>query len=236
MQSTASPRANRGPAAAAENRRALIAAAREVYADGGLAAPFSAVAKRAGVGQGSLYRHFPDRTALAVAVFEENVAELEEYISDPDRTIDDLLDRVVAQAVEATALLELITADLKDPRVQPLGERFAVVVSSLVEREHRAGRIGDHIDAARRRDADHVNAGHVNAGPRGVGKRVDRVDTNGRRHRFEGQPAPGLRIAQFTTSRSRARNLSTFVAASANRGTSNRTAGFSIPSGASNSK
>lgn len=146
MQSTASPRANRGPAAAAENRRALIAAAREVYADGGLAAPFSAVAKRAGVGQGSLYRHFPDRTALAVAVFEENVAELEEYISDPDRTIDDLLDRVVAQAVESTALLELVTADLKDPRVQPLGERFAVVVSSLVEREHRAGRIGDHID------------------------------------------------------------------------------------------
>ena len=131
MPSTASPRANRGPAAAAENRRALIAAAREVYADGGLAAPFSAVAKRAGVGQGSLYRHFPDRTALAVAVFEENVAELEEYISDPDRTIDDLLDRVVAQAVESTALLELITADLKDPRVQPLGERFAVVVSSL---------------------------------------------------------------------------------------------------------
>jgi AcrR family transcriptional regulator len=147
VQSTASPRANRGPAAAAENRRALIAAAREVYADGGLAAPFSAVAKRAGVGQGSLYRHFPDRTALAVAVFEENVAELEEYISGPDRTIDDLLDRVVAQAVESTALLALITADLTDPRVQPLGERFAVVVSSLVEREHRAGRIGDHIDA-----------------------------------------------------------------------------------------
>ena len=40
-----------------------MAAAREVYAEAGLNAPFSAVAKRAGVGQGSLYRHFPDRTA-----------------------------------------------------------------------------------------------------------------------------------------------------------------------------
>ncbi|WP_127473986.1 TetR/AcrR family transcriptional regulator [Microbacterium sulfonylureivorans] len=147
MQSTASPRANRGPAAAAENRRALIAAAREVYADGGLSAPFSAVAKRAGVGQGSLYRHFPDRTALAVAVFEENVGDLEDYTAPAGRTIDDLLDRVVDQAVVSTALIELITADLHDPRVMPLGLRFAAVVSQLVAREHAAGRLGAHIDA-----------------------------------------------------------------------------------------
>lgn len=147
MPSTASPRANRGPAAAAENRRALIAAAREVYAEGGLNAPFSAVAKRAGVGQGSLYRHFPDRTSLAVAVFEENVGDLEDYTSPPDRTIDDLMDRVIDQAVVSTALIELITADLHDPRVVPLGERFAAVVSVLVQRERTAGRIGEHIDA-----------------------------------------------------------------------------------------
>jgi AcrR family transcriptional regulator len=143
----ASPRANRGPAAAAENRRALIAAAREVYAEGGLNVPFSAVAKRAGVGQGSLYRHFPDRTTLAVAVFEENVGDLEAYTSPPDRTIDDLLDRVVDQAVVSTALIDLITADLHDARVVPLGDRFAAVVSRLVGRERAAGRLGDHIEA-----------------------------------------------------------------------------------------
>jgi ABC-type glycerol-3-phosphate transport system substrate-binding protein len=61
-------RPNRGPAAGPGNRAALIAAAREVYGEDGLNAPFSAVAKRAGVGQGSLYRHFADRTSLAVAV------------------------------------------------------------------------------------------------------------------------------------------------------------------------
>lgn len=147
MPSSASPRANRGPAAAADNRRALIAAAREVFADGGLNAPFSAVAKRAGVGQGSLYRHFPDRTALAVAVFEENVGDLEDYIAPADRTIDDLMDRVVDQAVVSTALIDLITADLHDARVLPLGERFAAVVSRLVDRERAAGRIGSHIEA-----------------------------------------------------------------------------------------
>ncbi len=148
VPSTPSPRANRGPAAAADNRRALIAAAREVYAEGGLSAPFSAVAKRAGVGQGSLYRHFPDRTALAVAVFEENVVDLEQQTIGADRTIDDLLDQVVAQAVVSTAFIELLTADLHDPRVAPLGERFRALVERLVERERAAGRLGDHIETA----------------------------------------------------------------------------------------
>ncbi len=70
-------RPNRGRAAGPENRRALIVAAREIYATEGPSAPFSAIAKRAGVGQGSLYRHFPDRISLAVAVFEDNIADLE---------------------------------------------------------------------------------------------------------------------------------------------------------------
>ena len=42
-----------------------------MFAEGGVDAPLSAVAKLAGVGQGSLYRHFPDRGALALAVFGE---------------------------------------------------------------------------------------------------------------------------------------------------------------------
>jgi len=143
---TSTRKTNRGPAAGPDNRRALIAAAREVYAESGLSAPFSAVARRAGVGQGSLYRHFPDRTALAVAVFEENVSDLERYTAPEGRTIEDLLDRVVDQAVVSTALLDLITADLHDPRVVPLGERFRDLVVRLVEREHREGHIGDHVE------------------------------------------------------------------------------------------
>ncbi|MCP2637925.1 TetR/AcrR family transcriptional regulator [Microbacterium sp. HD4P20] len=153
MPRTASPRAdlsrpNRGPAAAAENRRALITAAREVYAEGGLNSPFSAVAKRAGVGQGSLYRHFPDRTALAVAVFEDNVRALEEYAAPSQCTVGDLLDQVVSQAVVSTAFIELITADMSDPRVARLGARFAALVRQVVDRDRSAGRIGAHIEAA----------------------------------------------------------------------------------------
>jgi AcrR family transcriptional regulator len=137
---------NRGPAAGPRNRAALIAAAREVYANNGLGVPFSAVAKRAGVGQGSLYRHFSDRTALAVAVFEENLDDLEQFTAPPERTIDDLLDRVVDQAMSATAFIDLITADRHDPRVVPLGIRFRAVVSRLLERERALGHVGAHVE------------------------------------------------------------------------------------------
>lgn len=142
----ADARPNRGPAAGPGNRAALIAAAREVYAEEGLTAPFSAVAKRAGVGQGSLYRHFPDKTALAVAVFEENLIDLEEFTGPPDRTIEDLLDRVVAQAMVGTAFIGFITADLHHPRVALLGTRFHAVVSRLLTRERALGHVGAHID------------------------------------------------------------------------------------------
>jgi hypothetical protein len=82
-----------------------------------------------------------------VAVFEENVADLEDYVAPPDRTIDDLMDRVVDQVIVSAALVELVTADLDDRRVAPLGERFAAVVARLVDREHAAGRLGSHVDA-----------------------------------------------------------------------------------------
>ncbi|TDE98826.1 TetR/AcrR family transcriptional regulator [Occultella glacieicola] len=146
QQSAASPRANRGPAAGPDNRRALIAAARQIYADAGMDAPFSAVAKRAGVGQGSLYRHFPDRTALAVAVYEENLAELEAFAQPADVTLDDLFDRVIAQATSSVGFLELIDRHRHDARVEALGARFFEVVQRLVEREQAAGRVGDHVD------------------------------------------------------------------------------------------
>ncbi|MBZ2197093.1 TetR/AcrR family transcriptional regulator [Ruania sp. N2-46] len=146
MQQTASPRTNRGPAAGPENRRALIAAAREIYADNGPNAPFSAVAKRAGVGQGSLYRHFPDRTALAVAVYEENLAELEEYARSGQITLDDLFDKAITQASSSMGIIALIDGDRHDPRVEALGARFLEVVERLLAREQAAGRLGDHVE------------------------------------------------------------------------------------------
>ena len=141
-------KANRGPSAGPENRRALIAAAREVFATEGLQAPFSAVAKRAGVGQGSLYRHFPDKLALAVAVFDENLDELEAFVAPPDVTLDDLLDAIIGQAVASTALIDLIWLNRRDERVTHLSDRLARIAETVLARERAAGRIGAHVETA----------------------------------------------------------------------------------------
>ncbi|MGV0741875.1 TetR/AcrR family transcriptional regulator [Mycolicibacterium sp. XJ870] len=53
------------------NESRIIAAAREIFATEGAAATLTQVAKRAGVGNATLYRHFPNRQALAAAVYED---------------------------------------------------------------------------------------------------------------------------------------------------------------------
>ncbi|MFJ5553508.1 TetR/AcrR family transcriptional regulator [Streptomyces sp. NPDC093225] len=56
---------------ARRNRDLLTAAAREAFAAHGLDAPLDEIARRAGVGNATLYRHFPTRAALVEAVFHD---------------------------------------------------------------------------------------------------------------------------------------------------------------------
>lgn len=63
---------------ARRNRDALIRAAREIFAAEGTDVPFEDFARRAGVGAGTLYRHFPTREALATAVYRAEVSALSE--------------------------------------------------------------------------------------------------------------------------------------------------------------
>ena len=60
---------------AIENRRQLIDQAREAFAESGEVS-MTAIAKRAGVGVGTLYRHFPTREALIVAVYNSEIEKL----------------------------------------------------------------------------------------------------------------------------------------------------------------
>lgn len=61
---------------ARRNRAALLAKAREVFHAGGFDLRFDDFARLAGVGTGTLYRHFPTREALAEAVYHEEIAAL----------------------------------------------------------------------------------------------------------------------------------------------------------------
>jgi AcrR family transcriptional regulator len=61
---------------AVRNRERLLKAAKAVFSAGGPDASLEAVAKRAGVGIGTLYRHFPTREALFEAVYRREVEQL----------------------------------------------------------------------------------------------------------------------------------------------------------------
>jgi AcrR family transcriptional regulator len=72
---------------ARDNRAAILDAARELFADSADVA-MCQVARRAGVGQGTLYRHFPDRGALAAEILDSYIVGFEELAvaeeGDPD--------------------------------------------------------------------------------------------------------------------------------------------------------
>ena len=59
---------------ARENRARLITAATAAFAEKGADAPLEDIARRAGVGIGTLYRHFPTRLDLQAAVFRSQVS------------------------------------------------------------------------------------------------------------------------------------------------------------------
>src|SRR6202045_5070793 len=76
VQSAATLRRPR--ADAVRNRERVLEAAKIVFSKGGADASLEAVAKRAGVGIGTLYRHFPTREALFEAVYRHEVQQLSE--------------------------------------------------------------------------------------------------------------------------------------------------------------
>ena len=67
---------------AERNRRLILAAARELFAQRGLDTSFEAVAREAGVGVGTLYRHFANRQALIAALFEDGLGKLSRIVEE----------------------------------------------------------------------------------------------------------------------------------------------------------
>ena len=61
---------------ARRNRERVLAAAREAFAEGGESTALEQIARRAGVGIGTLYRHFPNRQALLEALYINEVEDV----------------------------------------------------------------------------------------------------------------------------------------------------------------
>jgi AcrR family transcriptional regulator len=123
---------------ARRNRDRVLAAARAEFAGHGAGASLNRIAQRAGVGPGTLYRHFPSVQALLVAIIQEDVAALCERgetllgHAGPGAALRDWLRAV---AVHASAMRGLVAVEVlaggADPglarchdRIRDVGERL----------------------------------------------------------------------------------------------------------------
>ena len=106
---------------AAERRSAILGAARAVFTEDGIDTPLDRIAERAGVGRATLYRNFPGRTEIALAVLLEDVAELEAAHAESERPeafadfLSDLSGRLVRNAALAGAVRASPSSDILAP-------------------------------------------------------------------------------------------------------------------------
>jgi AcrR family transcriptional regulator len=137
------------------NYAALVAAAREVFAELGTDAPLDAIVRRAGVGRGTLYRHFPTREDLFVAIMRERVDELtsraQELLGapDPSAALEEWLRLYDRSATDYRGMSAHVNGGLADaaspvaPLCGPMKDGFAL----LVERARGAGQVRGDISA-----------------------------------------------------------------------------------------
>ncbi|MCX5213843.1 TetR/AcrR family transcriptional regulator [Kitasatospora sp. NBC_00240] len=154
MTVTAAPRPPKLRADATRNRERIITAAREAFVEHGADAPLDEIAKRAGVGNATLYRNFPDRAALFRAVVlhvkTRIVAHAEAALADHAAPFDALQDFVHAAADEKLgALCPMISGrfDPFDPELVEARSRLEGTVTELLDRARRSGALRADVGA-----------------------------------------------------------------------------------------
>jgi AcrR family transcriptional regulator len=149
--------AERGRRADAQrNRASLLAAASRLFVERGPAVPYVEIAKEAGVGVGTIYRHFPSREALIEAAYRSEldaVCDAAPTLLDslpPEQALRTWMDRFIEYMTTKIGMSEAIRAVVSaggDPFASSR-ERLDAVLEILVEATTEAGctRPGINVD------------------------------------------------------------------------------------------
>ncbi|MFD7307126.1 TetR/AcrR family transcriptional regulator [Promicromonospora sp. NPDC059942] len=128
---------------AARNRDLLVAAARRVFAERGPDVPLEEIAAEAGVSRTTLHRHFENRKALASAVLEHNVTDIEARaaaLADADDGAERLFHFLLDVQFESPWLARVV-ADGRMPGTADLAARTAAALGPLLDRARSRGRV-----------------------------------------------------------------------------------------------
>lgn len=141
---------------ARRNRARVLQAAQEAFAAEGIAVPLDEIARRAGVGAGTVYRHFPTKEALFEAIVLGQVHAMIDRIQeelaapDPGAAFFGLVHEFVTQSSMKRDLIDAlagagvdVTAALGEARV-----RMRTALGALLARAQQAGAVRTDIDTA----------------------------------------------------------------------------------------
>ena len=139
---------------AERNRRRILDAARELFAERGLAVGLDEIAHHAGVGVGTAYRRFPCKGDLIDALFEDRVAALvaaaELGLAEEDPWTGLVTWMTAAVELHATdlALKEMVFGAVGgEDRVAGVRERLAPLVYEIVARAQASGQLRADVEA-----------------------------------------------------------------------------------------
>ena len=154
----ASPIESRPPlrADARRNRELILAAADAAFAEEGLGVPVDEIARRAGVGAGTLYRHFPTKEALFEAVVIAHMDSLARYgeglvgHDQPDQALFEFLGRLASEAASKRNLIDALVGAGYDIKATSSETKAALeeVFQVLLSRAQSAGLVRGDVQPA----------------------------------------------------------------------------------------
>ncbi|MFF4274312.1 TetR/AcrR family transcriptional regulator [Streptomyces sp. NPDC001536] len=140
---------------ARRNRERLLEAAGRAFSETGTDASLEAIAKDAGVGIGTLYRHFPTREALLEATYRNELARVCDSVTEllaqlpPDqamrRWMDLFIDYLATKQGMGDALKAVIASGDEDPFAESL-DRISTAISTLLHAGAEVGVLRSDVD------------------------------------------------------------------------------------------
>jgi AcrR family transcriptional regulator len=131
---------------AKRNRERLVASARELFAQKGIEVSVEEITQHAGVGMGTLYRHFPTKDELIDAVLEDAFAEIiqiaEEAAADKDAWggLTHFFERILALHAANRGVKDIVAARAHGARrAEAMRARIRPLLAHTIERAHEQG-------------------------------------------------------------------------------------------------